>query len=158
MKSLALVLVLAAAPAFSEEPEKEFRYNGNGYGYFTAGGCQHGYALYGGGGGAEGLVWRGLIVGAEGGYQQFSDHWGFGTFLLDTGYHFVNRKRPQKVDPFVIGGLGIAAGNGGFAGAMTLGGGVIYWVKPRIGIRTEGRLNGAGGEGMFVFRVGVSFR
>jgi len=35
---------------------------------------------------------------------------------------------------------------------------MIYWFKPRIGLRTEARLQGAGEEGLFVFRVGVSFR
>jgi len=95
MKHLALVLALAAISSARGRSEKAFRYNGNGYGYFTIGGCQHGYALYGGGGGGEALVWRGLTVGGEGGYQKFSDGWGFGTLFGDVGYHSSTASDPE---------------------------------------------------------------
>ena len=132
-------MTLLAVPAWvsAEDPEKPFRYNGSGYTYFNIGACQHGYRLLGGGGGGDGFLWRGLTVGADGGYHQFSDGWGFGLLTLNVGYHFVDRKKPKKVDPFVnLSLLGGAVGSqGGFGGGGYLGGGLNYWFKERIGDR-----------------------
>jgi hypothetical protein len=163
MKRTILALTLLALPALvsAEEPEKPFRYNGSGYAYFNIGACQHGYRLVGGGGGGEAFLWRGLTVGGDAGYHQFSDGWGFGLLTLNLGYHFVDRKKPKKVDPFVtLSLLGGAVGSqGGFAGGGYLGGGLNYWFKERIGLRTEVRLNVAATEEIVTaFYIGVSFR
>jgi len=163
MKRTILAMTLLAVPAclLAEEPEKPFRYNGSGYAYFNIGACQHGYRLSGGGGGGEAFLWRGLTVGGDAGYHQFTDGWGFGLLTLNLGYHFVDRKKPKKLAPFVnFSLLGGAVAEGGHSGAGYLGGGLNYWFKERIGLRSEVRLNvlAAGEEVVGAFYIGVSFR
>jgi hypothetical protein len=71
----------------------------------------------------------------------------------------VNRKKPGRVDSFVNGTvLGVGFAGHEFARAQSFGGGVNYWFKPRIALRTEGRLYGVGGEFLLMFRVGFTFR
>lgn len=153
------VLTAGAVPAGAQETATQTkRYNGNYYGYFTAGACQHGYGIFGAGGGAEGFLWKGISVGVDASYQQFTDGWGFGLLTPQFGYHFINRDKPVKWDPFVTLGAGLAFA-GAAAGTGNLGGGVTYWFKPRLGIRVEYRSHVvAYEEGLQTFRIGVSFR
>lgn len=156
-------MTLLAVPVclLAEELERPFRYNGSGYTYFNIGACQHGYRLLGGGGGGEAFVWRGLTLGGDAGYHQFSDGWGFWLGSLDLGYHFVDRKKPKRVDPFVTFSLlGVAVARGGATPGGHLGGGVTYWFKERVGLRTEARITvlPLAEEGIVAFHIGVSFR
>ena len=133
-------------------------YNGDYYGFYTVGQCQHGVQITGGGGGAEALVWKGLTVGAEFGYQSFTGSSGFGMLTPQFGYHFVDRKKPGRWDPFVTMGAGFAFSHG-TASAINFGGGVTYWAKPRFGIRVEYRAHVlAYEEGINAVRFGVAFR
>jgi hypothetical protein len=156
-----LLIVASSAISLAAEPQlNDFRYRGSGYGYFTAGACQHSYAIVGGGGGGEAFLWKGLTLGVEGGYQKFVNDVGFGEAYIPVGYHFVDRTRPEKWDPFVsVALLGVYAGRGGYGGAGHLGGGVTYWFKNRIGLRTEFRSHVFSGPDITVqVRVGISFR
>jgi len=140
---------------------KEFRYNGSGYATFGVGRCQHGYANYSFGGGADGFLWRGLTLGGDIGVYQFADDSGrpFGIGTLNVGYHFVDRRAPGKWEPFVaVGLLGVGFTGHGAGAAGFIGGGVNYWFKRHIGLRTEFRATGFAEEAIAMFRVGFSFR
>jgi len=154
------ILAACAAPVSAQDSAQPVkRYNGNVYGYFTAGACNHGYGIFGGGGGAEGFVWKGISVGVDANYQQFTDGWGFGSLTPNFGYHFINRDKAVRWDPFVTIGAGPVFGSGGTSGTANLGGGATYWFKPRVGIRFEYRAQVvAYEEGIHSFRIGFSFR
>jgi len=151
---VAALTLVAASLCAQDRP-----YNGHGYAYFTGGFCQHNYVLVGGGGGGEAFLWRGLAVGGEVGFHQFLSSLNFGLASATVGYHFVNRKRPGRFDPFVNfspAGLYFGPGTGGAGG---IGGGLNYWFKPRMGLRTEVRFQVlAAEEALAVFRIGLSFR
>jgi hypothetical protein len=156
---IGLLMAGEAALAGEAAAKEEKRYNGNYYGYFTAGACQHGYGIFGGGGGAEGFLWKGISVGVDASYQQFTDGWGFGLITPQFGYHFINRSKPVKWDPFVTIGGGVAIPGAGATGTGNFGGGVTYWFKPRWGLRLEYRAHVvAYEEGLNTFRIGFSFR
>jgi hypothetical protein len=151
------LLVLSCAWAQSQPAPAT--YNGNYYGFGSFGACQHGYGIFGGGGGAEGLLWKGVSVGVDGSYQQFTDGGGYGFLTGQGGYHFVNRKAPLRWDPFVTAGAGVVFGKSGGSGpTANLGGGAIYWVKPRLGIRFEFRIHAMSDEAISTGRIGLSFR
>jgi hypothetical protein len=158
--SLAVLLILAApTAAFSQAIADAPSYKGLVYATALAGACQHGFPLFGGGGGGEAIFWKGISLGGEASYQSFTDGWGIGYFTLQPGFHFKGRNRKAKWDPFVTAGFGGAVSNdGGRAAAGNLGGGVNYWFSDRTALRITGRIQGAGEEGTFVFGIGVSFR
>jgi hypothetical protein len=156
---LVLLAAGAGSAAAQEAGKQERRYYGNVYGYFTAGACNHGYGIFGGGGGAEGFLWKGISAGVDTSYQQFTDGWGFGFFTPQFGYHFINRNKPVRWDPFVTTGGGAAFTSGDSTGTANLGAGVTYWFKPRLGVRLEYRLHVvAYEEALNTFRIGFSFR
>lgn len=154
-----LVSLVLLAPAILRAAEVEpFRYKGSGYGFFTAGACQHSYAIVGAGGGAEGFIWRGLTVGAEGGYQTFTEGGGWGVLYLPVGYHIVDRSKPGKWDPFVSFAVGLFGG-GGVGATAHFGGGATYWFRKRVGVRTEFRVHGFSvSEVTAQGRIGIAFR
>lgn len=139
-----------------------FNYRGSAYAYASGGSCQHGYAVAGGGGGAEGFVWKGLSIGLEAGYQSFINSYDYMELSVPIGYHFVNRKTPAKWDPFIstsLLGIGIQTDRSGFGAAGSLGGGVNYWFRKRIGLRLEFRSHVlAGNEITAQARAGIVFR
>lgn len=163
MRLMILAITVLAIPASSgaQDRETSFRYNAYGYTYFSAGTCQHGYFNVGAGGGGEAFIWRGLTLGADLGYYNFpADRTGgYGAMTLNTGYHFVDRKRPRKFDPYVnCTVLGLAVFPGGRAAAGHLGAGVNYWFKERIGLQTGARIQVVYSEALVVFQAGVTFR
>ncbi len=135
------------------------RFNGNAT--FGAGTCQHGVANVSLGGGVNALLWRGLNVGIDAGSYSFVKG-NIRPALVSTinvGYQFGNRTTTGKVNPFAdFGILGLAAGPGGYAPAASLGGGVNYWLKPRLALRTEFRAYAIGEEAIAMFRIGIAFR
>ena len=163
MRQAALAVAVLLIPALlrAQNAEAPFRYKGYGYTYFSMGSCQHRYLNLGVGGGGEGFVWRGLTLGGDLGYFDFpSDRSrGYGVTTLNVGYHFVDRNTPKKLDPYVsVGVLGLAAGPEYRMGAGSLGGGVNYWFRQRIGLYTGAQIQVAGEEAMVQFRIGLTFR
>ncbi|MCL5745884.1 MAG: hypothetical protein M1541_18490, partial [Acidobacteria bacterium] len=122
---LVLAGVLAAFPLLlrAEDVEKPFTYNGNGIAVESC------VCL-------EGLVWRGVTSGGEVGYWRFigPGEPGFGVFTLNAGYHFVDRRKFKRFDPFVnaaVLGLGVSS-RGGVGSYGGVGGGLNYWFKPQF--------------------------
>ena len=150
-----VLAIPAVAAAQTAEPARS--YNGGYYALFTTGTCQHGYPFYGVGGGAEALVWKGVTIGADASYQHFQNSFSFGLATLQAGYHFRGKNRSARWDPFVSYGTGVGMARR-LAGSGSLGGGVTYWVKDRVGARFEGRVQGVGGELLGTVRMGISFR
>jgi hypothetical protein len=105
--SLTMLLLPGALYAQDQDSEKLFRYNGYGYAFFSGGACQHTYLNVGAGGGGEGFLWHRLTLGGEIGYFRFpaGRNAGYGVFTIGPGYHFVNRSKPAKIDPYVNVGL-----------------------------------------------------
>ena len=91
------------------------------------------------GAGGEGLVYKGLGLGAQIGYlapfRAGGD--GFGIFSADGSYHFQHSK--LKLVPFVIGGYSVAFRSGTSSSGGNFGGGVQYWMKDHLGLRFEFR-------------------
>ncbi len=135
------------------------RFNGNAT--FGVGTCQHRVANVSLGGSASVLLWRGLNIGVDAGSYSFVERNSQSVFAgtMNVGYQFGNRTRTGKVNPFIDSGiLGLGIGAGEYAPAGSLGGGVNYWFKPRIGLRTEFRIYAIGEEAIAMFRIGISFR
>lgn len=118
--------------------------------------------LWQGGGGIERLFTNGVGVSAEGGVATNGDRYQKLTHLTVNGlYHF--RTTDPRLDPFLLGGVGILADWDGGYGAFTIGGGLSYWTSPRIGVRLEVKDNIAPtpSNGLFHmagFRIGIVLR
>lgn len=159
--SLLLVLMAWLPAAQGAETDAPSRYSGSGYVAMGVGGCIHNVANVSVVGGGDAFVFRGLALGGEIGYYQFVENRGagFGVTALNVGYHFVNRQRPGRVEPFVSAGVLGAAFRGSAVAAGSVGGGINYWFSRKAGLRLEGRAYGFGeGEGLFKFHIGLSFR
>lgn len=155
-----VVCALGVCSFGAGQTTESYRYNGNGYLTFGIGQCQHRVTNMSVGGGGEGFLWRGLTLGGDIGYFRFVGRgtYHFGMSTLNVGYNFAPRRRLNRVDPFVNGGVvGVAFGPG-VAQAGSVGGGVNLWVKPKVGVRMEGRVAGFAGEALAMFRVGLVFR
>jgi hypothetical protein len=160
--SLALSALLILPPCLrAQEAPKPFRYDWNGHASFVLGTCWHGYTLTGGGGGGEVFVWRGLTLGGDLAAQRFVEGDPvFGLLSTNVGYHWVNRQRPARFDPFIHWIIGGAFTEDLWTGAHGMGGGLNYWFREGMGLRTEARFQVAGNaeEGLLMFRIGLSFR
>ena len=159
--SIVLSLFLILPPCLrAQEAAKPFRYDWNSHAGFVLGTCWHGYALIGAGGGGEAFAWRGLTFGGDLAAQRFvAGDPVFGLLSANVGYHFVDRQRPARFDPFINWIIGGAFAENFWTGASGMGGGLNYWFRKRIGLRTEARFQVAGEEeGLLMFRIGLSFR
>jgi hypothetical protein len=160
MKTPILLIVMAglAAP-LGAETVGDKPYYGSGYAVLGLGSCVHGVGNVSVAAGGEGFLYRGLTLGGEIGHYRFVERSssGFGIAGVNAGYHFVNRRRPGRVEPFVSGGLA-AAFRSAVTPGVTFGGGVNYWFSRRVGVRLEGRGYGFAGEAIAKFGVGISFR
>jgi opacity protein-like surface antigen len=116
-------------------------------------------AFFSAGGGGEGLVFKGLGLGAEIGYvAPFRDPGnGIGIVSPNISYHF---SRESKLVPFVTGGYSLAFRNSANSSGGNFGGGVQYWMKDRVALRVEFRdhVFSSDSPHLFQFRVGLSFR
>jgi hypothetical protein len=138
------------------------RYSGDGYVFFSVDRPGHASIadLLTVGGGGEALLYKGLGVNVDLGYQfpreSISD--GIGLASLNGCYHFVNRAKPAKLVPFVTAGYAIAF-RSGHANLFDYGGGVNYWFSRHVGLRGEIRdYRARYGDWAVAFRFGVAFR
>jgi hypothetical protein len=157
---ICIVLPLAAVLLQGADDPEPGRYYASGYLAAGFGRCQHGVTNVSIAGGGDGFLWRGLTLGGDVGAYAFTDsgRYRFGLATLNVGYSFGNRNRRGRFEPFVNAGVvGLAFGPG-VAQAAAAGGGLHYWFKPRVGLRTEFRFVGIADEVLTIFRIGVSFR
>lgn len=161
MRRLAfLFLAFVPAMTFAQSIDE---HKGQGYVFFAPGATSPGgtgTAHIGGGG--EGLVYKGLGVGAELGYlapwQSFGN--GLGVLSLDGSYHFLPHRGEGKVVPFVTSGYTLFF-RSGTANGVNFGGGVNYWFRDHLGLRLEFRDNvwtTYGTAHHVGFRIGLAFR
>jgi hypothetical protein len=150
-----LVLIQAVALGQSPTDKRAWGYVFGGGGG-TSGGGSTGWFQVGAGG--EGLVYKGLGLGAEVGYlapfRAAGD--GIGILSPDVSYHF--KRSNSKLVPFVTGGYSLAFRNGTSSGG-NFGGGVQYWMKDHLGLRFEFRdhVFSSDSPHFYQFRVGLSF-
>lgn len=109
-------------------------------------------------GGAAGVSQRVAICGEIGGIHSDSK-WAVGS--VGIAIHLRSVSRSERVDPFVTGGLSVAhvfAGRHQNGRLVNVGTGLHYWFRPRLGVRTEAKLNMAGEAGHAEVRLGIAFR
>lgn len=157
--AIATLLLALASVAPAQQTSKPATYSSHGYAYFAASARPGGFGEgLGFGGGAETLVYKGLGLGGEIGYllPRSAPSGGYGLLSANPSYHFVNRKKPGKLAPFVTGGYSLAFRSGSIS-MFNYGGGVTYWLSEKIGLRFEVREHRRGG-GILMFRTSVTFR
>jgi len=114
------------------------------------------------GGGAEGLVYKGLGVGGEIGYLGSADGLrdGIGVISTNISYHFTKATKSRKFAPFVTSGYSMLFRSSAL-NAVNIGGGANWWFKDRIGLRLELRDQIPLQLSSFHFfgvRIGLAFR
>ncbi len=152
-----LALAVVALPATAQ--------SSHGYAFFAPGavscsGCS-GMTLHFGGG-AEGVIGKGIGVGAELGFLAPREDVGegLGVFSPNGYYHFPGRNKDRKVDPFVTAGYTLFF-RSGHANLWNVGGGVNYWFAKRVGMKLELRdhiWSDGGTLHYWGVRIGVTFR
>jgi hypothetical protein len=116
------------------------------------------------GGGGEAIFRDAVGVGAEIGYLGlFEESEGVGIFSVNGTYHFNGGRAPaRRVRPFVTGGYSLGFEGDDHVNLVNVGGGLDYWLKPKIGLRIEVRDHvwSEGGETLQLWgvRVGVTLR
>ncbi len=149
--------LLGSAPALHAQLD----YAGDAYAFFgpSSGGGRFGDFLSAGGGG-EAFAWKDLAGGGELAYlwPRVSPGDGVGLLSIGPSWHFVNRERPGKLDPFINGGYALAFHNGS-GNLWYVGGGVTWWFKSRAGLRVEYRHLGQRAYRIDdSIRLGIAFR
>jgi hypothetical protein len=105
------------------------------------------------GGGADALVVKGVSVGGE--YSRATGQIGFNILSANGNFHFLNRGKLGRFDPFAGGGYSRFFASGGGANAANFGGGLNYWLSDGFGLRFDLR-DHVNGNGSFVgLRGGV---
>jgi hypothetical protein len=157
MVMILLSLVPAAALAQNAGDRRAWGYVFGGAGGNSGGSSTPSFQV---GAGGEGLVYKGLGLGAEIGYLApfRSGGDGIGIFSPDVSYHFKSSK--SKLVPFVTGGYSLAFRSGVNSSGGNFGGGVQYWMKDHLGLRLESRdhVFSSDSPHFYQFRVGLSFR
>ena len=111
------------------------------------------------GGGMQWLVYRGLGLGFDASLVRSAecfDCGGLALGSLDASYHFVPSS--GRLVPFVLGGIGGVALDGGGAALVSAGGGINYWFENGMALRLEARdrFDGSGAH-LFGVRIGITF-
>src|SRR5262245_22342568 len=161
MRKLIFVILLAVSLPFAAAAQNK-EYRGQGYVFVAPGIFAEEYKTLHVGAGGEGLVYKGLGVGAEIGYLGFTDDLGegFGVLSPNVSYHFTNATRSRKFAPFVTSGFSLLF-RGSAAPAVNIGGGMNWWFKERVGLRVEFRDHVVVTDGsphFFGVRIGLAFR
>ncbi len=162
-----LISVPAAALAQSGGSAPAKPVSGLGYGFAGVGAATwdgESEGTWHVGGGGEALFRDAFGVGAEMGYlswlEEGSD--GLGVLSVNGSYHFNGGSSTRRWRPFLTGGYTLGFDGETSENLFNVGGGVDYWVKPRVGLRLEFRDHvwSDGGETVHFWgaRVGVTFR
>ncbi len=158
---LALWAAAGLAPASAQVASQTQPFRGYGYAYFLVGADCCGFAsTLGMGAGGDALAYKGLGASIDLGYvfPRRNLGCGIGLLSLNPSYHFINRRKPAKVMPFITAGYGLAFRSTS-ANTWNYGGGVTWWFKPKTGLRLEVRdYRAPGGGYLVVVRTGIAFR
>lgn len=161
--SMILAFSLGANAQSSASQGEGREYRGQGYVFFAPGtivGNGYSTAAVHFGGGGEGFLYKGIGLGAEGGYltpwRNFGS--GIGVASVNGSYHF---NRDRKLSPFISGGYSLAF-RSDTANLFNLGGGVNYWFRDKVGLRLELRdhiySDRSSNTHYLAGRIGFSFR
>ena len=162
-----LVGVPAAALAQSGGSAPAKPVSGLGYGFFGVGAATwegESEGTWHVGGGGEALFRDAFGVGAEMGYlswlEEGSD--GLGVLSVNGSYHFNGGTSARRWRPFLTGGYTLGFDGETSENLFNLGGGVDFWMKPRVGLRLEFRdhvwMESDETIHFWGFRIGVTFR
>lgn len=162
-------LMCAPAPALAQAPAPgpAKAVSGLGYGFFGVGAatcCGDSTGTWHAGGGGEAVIGDAVGIGAEIGYLNLveSGSDGLGVFSVNGAYHFFPGQPSHRVRPFVTGGYTLGFASDGHENLLNFGGGVDYWLKPKVGLRVEFRDHVWGEEGdtlhFWSVRFGVTFK
>jgi len=152
-----LVLTILVVPAKAQ--------SSHGYAFFApgaaSGSCCSNMTLHFGGG-AEGIIGKGIGVGAELGFLAPREDVGagLGVFSPNGYFHFGRKNKDKKLDPFVTGGYTLFF-RSGHANLWNFGGGVNYWFASRLGLKVELRDHVWPDNGAVHYwgvRIGLAFR
>jgi hypothetical protein len=155
-----IAMMLLAVPALSRaQVAEDLRQQGYVFGAPGAFVYEGAAATLEFGGGMQWLVHRGLGLGFDASLMGFAECFScfpmaFGSF--DASYHFVPPS--GRLVPFVLGGIGGVAVDGGAATLVSVGGGLNYWLENGMALRIEvrDRFEGSGVHNLGV-RVGITF-
>ena len=160
-KLMTVILLAAVLPSAVAAQNKER--HGQGYVFVAPTTTNEGGVGLHFGVGGEGLVYKGLSLGAEIGYlgeaRELSQ--GLGVFSPNVSYNFLRAGGSGKFSPFVTGGYSRLFTGAEGINAFNLGGGLHWWFKDRIGLRLEVRDHiTAPGPSIHIigFRIGLAFR
>jgi hypothetical protein len=153
-RAVRTLTILAAAAWLVAMPAAVFAQSGGTAPARSVGGLGYGFAGFGGaagegeststwhvGGGGEAIFGDAVGVGAEIGYlNSFEDSAeGIGVFSANGSYHFNGGAATRRLRPFVTGGYTLGFASDGHQNLFNVGGGVDYWLKPKVGLRIEFR-------------------
>jgi hypothetical protein len=159
-KSVWITFLLLLTPALSRaQVEEDLRRQGYVFaapGAFVYEGAATTFEL---GGGMEWLVHRGLSFGFDASLMGFRECFSCVSMALgsvDAAYHFI--PSGGRLVPFVLGGIGGIAIDGGAAVLGNVGGGFNYWFENGMALRVEVRDRfHTDGVHLVGVRVGVTF-
>ena len=162
-------LACAPGPAFAQAaaPGQAKAVSGLGYGFFGIGAatcCGESTGTFHFGGGGEAVLRDAFGIGAEIGYiapwEESSD--GVGAMSINGTFHFFPNQPSRKARPFLTGGYTLGFDEGVTENLFNVGGGVDYWMTPKVGLRIELRDHvwSEGGDTMQFWgvRFGVTIR
>jgi hypothetical protein len=161
MRKLFLAPLLAVLLPFAAAAQSVDR-RGQGYAFVAPTTSTGGGSGLHFGAGGEGLVYKGLGLGAEVGYVAAARELGEGIGVLspNVSYNFTKASRSGKFAPFVTGGYSLLFGSDALH-AVNVGGGLNWWFKDRVGLRLEFRDHVTvrfGSAHLFGVRIGLAFR
>jgi hypothetical protein len=159
----ALLMALISCAGVAQERSDEKKSSGYVFaapGAVVTSGAAVGILHFGAGG--QGLLYKGLGMGAEIGYLSPNNSLADGVGLLSVNglYEFKQANAKRKVIPFVTAGYSLAF-RCGASTAFNFGGGINYWFREKQALRLEVRDYISPLEPnmhLLTGRIGISFR
>lgn len=161
-RELTTIAALAATFLSAQVAQAQQVSKSQGYVYqgFSGSFVDAGYTAGQTGVGGEGVFWKGISVGGDlsAVYPLRCGSCVIGVANVNGGFHFNAGRADRKLEPFVTAGYSLFF-RGETASGYNYGGGVVYWFKPKLGLRLEVRDHRIDTYQVFTqFRIGLSFR
>ena len=160
----ALVTLLTVPYGFAQSGGRE--YHGAGYVFWGPGAavaCCGAVGIAHLGAGGQGLLYKGLGIGVEGGYIHLLGNMNEGAGLASVNglFQFGKARASRKTVPFLTAGYSLAFDSSGVVHALNFGGGVNYWFRERRALLLEVRdyvCPAYPVVHLLTGRIGISFR